>query len=97
MLEYGTPIQQIMDMVRTQISDDAHLYTDSFLLSAINSAIHILAMEEDLQRLFRLKYKAELEDVYSMKEALTETVTNQNQTISELNQKLNSCEVQLKN
>ena len=48
MLEYGTPIQQIMDMVRTQISDDAHLYTDSFLLSAINSAIHILAMEEDL-------------------------------------------------
>ena len=44
-----------------------------------------------------VKYKAELEDVYSMKEALTETVTNQNQTISELNQKLNSCEVQLKN
>ena len=44
-----------------------------------------------------MKYKAELEDVYSMKEALTETVTNQNQTISELNQKLNSCEVQLKN
>ena len=44
-----------------------------------------------------VRYKAELEDVYSMKEALTETVTNQNQTISELNQKLNSCEVQLKN
>lgn len=44
-----------------------------------------------------VRYKAELEDVYSMKEALTETVTNQNQTISDLNQKLNNCEVQLKN
>jgi hypothetical protein len=60
MLEYGTPIQQLMDMVRTQISDDAELYTDTFLLSAINSAIHIRATEEDLQRLFKLRYKAEL-------------------------------------
>ena len=60
MLEYGTPIQQIIDAVRIQISDDAHLYTDTFLLSAINSAIHMLAVEEDLQRLFKLKYKAEL-------------------------------------
>ena len=60
MLEYGTPIQQIMDMVRTQLSDDAELYTYTFLLSAINSAIHILAVEEDLQRLFKLRYKAEL-------------------------------------
>ena len=53
--------------------------------------------EIDKQNKIVVKYKAELEDVYSMKEALTETVTNQNQTISELNQKLNSCEVQLKN
>ena len=53
--------------------------------------------EMDKQDKIVVKYKAELEDVYSMKEALTETVTNQNQTISELNQKLNSCEVQLKN
>lgn len=53
--------------------------------------------EIDKQDKIVMKYKAELEDVYSMKEALTETVTNQNQTISELNQKLNSCEVQLKN
>jgi len=60
MLEYGTPIQQIIDNVRMQISDDAHLYTDTFLLSAINSAIHILALEEDLQRLFKLRYKGEL-------------------------------------
>ena len=60
MFENGTPIQLIIDQVRTQISDDAELYTDTFLLSAINSAIHILAMEEDLQRLFKLKYKAEL-------------------------------------
>lgn len=53
--------------------------------------------EIDKQDKIVVKYKAELEDVYSMKEALTETVTNQNQTISELNQKLNNCEVQLKN
>ena len=53
--------------------------------------------EIDKQDKIVVKHKAELEDVYSMKEALTETVTNQNQTISELNQKLNSCEVQLKN
>lgn len=53
--------------------------------------------EIDKQDKIVVKYKTELEDVYSMKEALTETVTNQNQTISELNQKLNSCEVQLKN
>ena len=53
--------------------------------------------EIDKQDKIVVKYKAELEDVYSMKEALTETVTNQTQTISELNQKLNSCEVQLKN
>lgn len=53
--------------------------------------------EIDKQDKIVVKYKAELEDVYSMKEALTETVTNQNQTISKLNQKLNSCKVQLKN
>ena len=53
--------------------------------------------EIDKQNKIVVKYKAELEDVYSIKETLTETVTNQNQTISELNQKLNSCEVQLKN
>ena len=56
----GTPLQLIYDQVRTQISDDAELYTDAFLLSAVNSAIHILALEEDLQRLFKLKYQAEL-------------------------------------
>lgn len=56
----GVPIQLVIDEVRTQISDDADLYTDSFLLSAINSALHILAFEEDLQRLFKVRYKAEL-------------------------------------
>lgn len=59
----GTPIQLIIDEVRTQISDDADLYTDRFLLSAINSALHILSLEEDLQRLFKLRYKAELATV----------------------------------
>lgn len=56
----GIPLQLIIDEVRTQISDDAHLYTDGFFLSAINSAIHILALEEDLKRLFKIRYKAEL-------------------------------------
>ena len=55
-----TNLQFIYDQVRMQISDDAELYTDTFLLSAVNSALHMLAMEEDLQRLFKLKYKAEL-------------------------------------
>lgn len=59
----GTPLQLIFDTVRTQLSDDADLYTDSFLLSAVNSALHLLAMEEDLQRLFKLKYSAELATV----------------------------------
>ena len=56
----GTPLQLIYDEVRTQLSDDADLYTDTFLLSAVNTALHLLAMEEDLQRLFKLKYSAEL-------------------------------------
>lgn len=59
----GANLQQIFDEVRTQISDDADLYTDTFLLSAVNSALHILALEEDLQRLFKLKYKAEFATV----------------------------------
>lgn len=56
----GHKIQQLFEDVRTQISDDAHLYTDAFLLSALNSAIHILAMEKDLERMFKVKYQAEL-------------------------------------
>ena len=56
----GTPLQLIFDEVRTQLSDDADLYTDTFLLSAVNTALHLLAIEEDLQRLFKLKYAAEL-------------------------------------
>ena len=43
----GTPLQLIYDIVRTQLSDDAELYTDEFLLSAVNSAFHISAIEED--------------------------------------------------
>lgn len=59
----GHPIQQIFDDVRTQISDDAHMYTDTFLLSALNSAIHIVALEQDAERLFKMKYQAELATV----------------------------------
>lgn len=58
-----TTLQLVFDEVRTQLSDDAELYTDTFLLSAVNSALHLIALEEDLQRLFKLKYKAELATV----------------------------------
>lgn len=56
----GHPIQVLFDDVREQISDEGHLYTDSFLRSALNSAIHIIAMEQDCERLFKVKYQAEL-------------------------------------
>lgn len=59
-MQSGTPIRLIIDEVRMQLSDDADMYTDSFILSAINSAIHMLAMEEDCQRLFKCRYQAEL-------------------------------------
>lgn len=62
-MQNGTPLQLIIDEVRTQISDDAELYTDTFILSAINTALHLLALEEDLQRLFKLRYQAELATV----------------------------------
>lgn len=56
----GHPIQHIIDEVRTQISDDAHMYTDTFLRSALNSAIKLVAMEQDCERVFKIKYQAEL-------------------------------------
>ena len=37
----GALMQNIFDDVRDQISDDADLYTDRFLLSAINSALRL--------------------------------------------------------
>ena len=59
----GHPIKHIINEVRQQISDDAHMYTDTFLLSALNSAIHIVAMEQDCERIFKIKYQAELATV----------------------------------
>lgn len=56
----GHPIQQIIEDVRVQISDDAHMYTDTFLRSALNSAIHLVALEQDCERVFKIKYQAEL-------------------------------------
>lgn len=56
----GHPIAQIIDDVRVQISDDAHMYTDTFLRSALNSAIHLVALEQDCERVFKIKYQAEL-------------------------------------
>ena len=52
----GHPIKQIINDVRLQISDDAKMYTDTFLLSALNSAIHLVALEQDCERLFKIKY-----------------------------------------
>lgn len=55
----GHPIKHIIDEVRTQISDDAHMYTDTFLRSALNSAIKLVALEQDCERVFKIKYQAE--------------------------------------
>lgn len=60
MFTSGAKIQDLFTMVREQISDDAIMYTDTFLLSALNSALKLLAMEEDCQRLFKTKYQSEL-------------------------------------
>lgn len=59
----GHPIAHLINEVRTQISDDAHMYTDAFLLSALNSAIHIVALEQDCERIFKIKYQQELATV----------------------------------
>jgi hypothetical protein len=56
----GANLYDFIDDVRTQISDDADFYTDTFILSAINSAIRLVAMEEDTYRLFKYKLQTEL-------------------------------------
>ena len=56
----GHPIAQIIEDVRVQISDDAHMYTDTFLRSALNSAIKLVAIEQDCERVFKIKYQSEL-------------------------------------
>lgn len=56
----GAKLQDIIDDVRLQISDDAHLYTDTFIISAINSAIKLISLEEDARRIFRYKLQTEL-------------------------------------
>lgn len=56
----GMLVRDLIDDVRVQISDDAHLYTDTFIISAINSALKIIALEEDARRIFRYKLQTEL-------------------------------------
>ena len=56
----GAKLQDIIDDVRIQISDDAHLYTDTFIISAINSALKLIALEEDARRIFKYKLQTEL-------------------------------------
>ena len=51
----GANLREIIEDIRLQISDDADLYTDTFIVSAINSAIKLIALEEDARRLFRYK------------------------------------------
>ena len=59
----GALMQNIFDDVRDQISDDADLYTDRFLLSAINSALKLIGLAEDAQRIFKYKLQTELATV----------------------------------
>lgn len=56
----GALLRDIIDDVRIQISDDAQLYTDTFIISAINSALKIIGLEEDARRIFRYKLQTEL-------------------------------------
>lgn len=56
----GALLSDIIDDVRMQISDDAELYTDTFIISAINSALKLIALEEDARRIFRYKLQTEL-------------------------------------
>ena len=56
----GALLSDIIDDVRIQISDDAELYTDTFIISAINSALKLIALEEDARRIFRYKLQTEL-------------------------------------
>lgn len=59
----GADLREIIEDIRLQISDDADLYTDTFIVSAINSAIKLIALEEDARRLFRYKLQTELATV----------------------------------
>lgn len=59
----GALLRDIIDDVRLQISDDAHLYTDTFIISAINSALKTIALEEDARRIFKYKLQTELATV----------------------------------
>lgn len=56
----GAKLADVIEDIREQISDDAELYTNTFIISAINSAIKLMAKEEDLRRLFRFKLQTEL-------------------------------------
>jgi len=59
----GANLEYLIEDIREQISDDAELYTDEFIVSAINSALKLMAKEEDLRRLFRFKLQTELASV----------------------------------
>lgn len=59
----GDKLRTVIDDVRTQISDDGHLYTDTFLVSAINSAIKLIAWEEDARDFFKYHLQTELASI----------------------------------
>ena len=56
----GAKLADIIDDVRTQISDSGKLYTDTFLISAINSAIKYISVNQYARRLFKYKLQTEL-------------------------------------
>lgn len=59
----GDKLQTVINEVRTQISDDAELYTDTFIVSAINSAIKQIAWEEDARDFFKYHLQTELASI----------------------------------
>jgi hypothetical protein len=59
----GAKLMDIIDDVRTQLSDNGQFYSDKFLLSAMNSAIKLISLEEDARRLFKYKFQAELASI----------------------------------
>jgi hypothetical protein len=56
----GAKVQDIIDDVRTQISDVGELYTDTFLRNAISSCIKLIALREDGRPFFKFKLQTEL-------------------------------------
>ena len=58
--EGGDSLPEVIRVVRSLISDDAHLYTDTFITDAINESIKLISWEEDAEKIFKCKLQTEL-------------------------------------